>query len=131
MPSSDPAISTEDLKGRFYKLSQSLKAAASKEAAASGNLRGSYKPEIADLKVLASVKLPEAFGKLIVALDLQNAFLSLGHYVRSFTDAVYVLEKLNGLIIERLAGGGQQNAIVAALDALSECAELYLTITAA
>jgi len=128
MPSPDPIISAEDLKDRFNKLSESLKAAASKEAATGGNLRGSHKTDTDDLSLLASEKLPEAFGRLIAALDLQNAFLSLGHYVRSFTDAAYVLEKLNDLIHEQLSDSIRQDAIAAALRTLSECIELYLSL---
>jgi hypothetical protein len=73
---------------------------------------------------LASVELPTAFGRLIANTDLQNAFLSLGRYVRCFEDAAYVLDKLQPLMEDRL-NTNEEAHINGAITQLIDCAEQY------
>ncbi len=92
--------------------------------------QGPKKDEITikELEELASVALPEKFGKLIAILDLQNAFLSLGRYVRSFGDAEHVLDKLQELMAGRLVNGEDPQKTTAAVYELVLCCESYSSL---
>jgi hypothetical protein len=92
----------------FYSLFNALQVAALNEIRLAQFLRehNSHKKEEAILQQLdqmSGVALPEAMGRLIGTLDLQNAFLSLGRYIRGFGDAEFVMDKLQEAVMDRLA----------------------------
>ena len=135
MFSNDSMITSERSIDYFKDLLEAIHKASAKEATLGQMLHDdSVKPEVSNLKAveaLASVTLPEGFGKLIALLDLQHSFLSLGRYVRGFTDAAYVLEKLQQLISERLAESVEQAKALTVIKELTGCAEMYATLLTA
>ncbi|SDE87138.1 hypothetical protein SAMN05216464_110130 [Mucilaginibacter pineti] len=51
---------------------------------------------------ISSKELPEAFGKFISGLDLQQPFLNLRHYVRNFEDADFVIRSMEPAILHQM-----------------------------
>lgn len=70
---------------------------------------------IKQLEHLSANELPVYMGKLISELGLQPQFQSLGRYIRSFTDAEYVVRNLREQILGRLAGAGSAHAAIRGL----------------
>lgn len=103
MTTTPPIMTEVKLETPFYVLFHAIQSASLNEIQLNQLLhehRGRKKDEIVikELAELTSVVLPEKFGRLIATLDLQNAFLSLGKYVRNFGDAKQVLDKLQELM---------------------------------
>jgi hypothetical protein len=80
---------------------------------------------------IVSIKLPSLMGKLINRYELQNAFLSLARYIRSFSDAAFVIDKLVQPLTERMppetAHGEAENIIACAMeytDIVKQCIEV-------
>jgi len=69
---------------------------------------------------LAANDLPDSMGKLISKLELQSQFQSLGRYVRSFTDAEFVIRNLREQILSRL---NDHEVVAAAINKLIHCSE--------
>src|SRR4051812_27781714 len=70
---------------------------------------------------IAGNELPEYMGKMISGLGLHQQFQSLGRYVRSFTDAEYVVRNLRQQIISSIAGNETADA---AISGLIKCSDI-------
>jgi hypothetical protein len=126
----DQPIMNEAIETQFYVLFNAVQSASMNEIQLGQLLHEHHSPKkdealLKELEELSSVALPEKFGRLIAILDLQNAFLSLGKYVRNFGDAEQVLDKLQTLMTERLTNGGDQQKATAAVYDLVLCSEQY------
>jgi rRNA maturation protein Rpf1 len=125
-----PMMTEENIATQFYVLFNAVQNASMNEIQLGQLLHEHHSPKkdetvIKELEELSSVALPEKFGRLIAILDLQNAFLSLGKYVRSFGDAEQVLDKLQGLMTERLTNCEDQQKATAAVYELVLCSDQY------
>jgi rRNA maturation protein Rpf1 len=123
-------MSEENITTQFYVLYNAVQSASMNETQLGQLLHEHHSPKknetiIKELEELSSVALPEKFGRLIATLDLQNAFLSLGKYVRNFGDAEQVLDKLQVLMTERLTSCEDQQKATAAVYGLVLCSEQY------
>jgi rRNA maturation protein Rpf1 len=126
----DQPVMNEATETQFYVLFNAVQNASLQEIQLIQLLHEHHGPKkdetvIKEMEQLSSVALPEKFGRLIAVLDLQNAFLSLGNYVRNFGDAEHVLNKLQALMTERLIQLQDQQKTTAAVYELVMCSEQY------
>ncbi len=126
----DQPMMNETIETQFYVLFNAIQNAAMNEIQLGQLLHEHHGPKkdeavLKELEKLSSVALPEKIGRLIATLDLQNAFLSLGKYVRNFGDAEHLLDKLQVLMTERLTNGEDQQKATAAVYELVLCSEEY------
>jgi hypothetical protein len=78
---------------------------------------------------ISSKQLPEAFGKFISGLDLQQAFQNLGQYVRNFENADFVIRSMEPAILNQMAKFSITEPCKWIDDLVSCCRELSIICT--
>jgi hypothetical protein len=104
----------------YDKLYASVKKAADKEQQLRDEAGTANKAAIKRLEGKAANELPEFMGKMISGLGLQQQFQSLGRYVRSFTDAEFVVRNLKDQIISNFF---TNDTAQVAIDNLISCSD--------
>jgi hypothetical protein len=107
----------------YDKLYASVKNAADREQQLRDKTGTEGKEAIKRLEGIVVNELPEYMGKMISGLGLQQQFQSLGRYVRSFTDAEFVVRNLKDQIIRGIC---ESEIADAAISGLIQCSNTVI-----